>query len=132
MAKGYKEPESNEDDEDEEEMEENMGGEKKKANHAPLPDEDREALAFARNSYIEHKNKLIEQITSNSAMKEKDLSSMDVKTLEVIANGVSVGEPDYSARGFSANDRKGADNSHMIEAMKVKNLSDIVANKGGK
>lgn len=63
-----------------------------------LSDEDKQALAFARNQYAEHRNSLVARITGNSDMTEDQMKEMDVPTLETIANGIRP-TVDYGVRG---------------------------------
>ena len=63
-----------------------------------LSDEDKAALAFARNQYDEHRKSLVAKIQANSSMTEDQLTAMDVPTLETIANGLKP-SANYSVRG---------------------------------
>lgn len=53
-----------------------------------LSDEDKGALAFATNSFAQHRASLVAKITANSKMTKEALEKFDVATLETIANGL--------------------------------------------
>lgn len=87
-----------------------------------LSDDDRAALAFARNQFAGHKKSLIDRITANSTMKADALEKMEVATLETIANGLPQ-QFDYSGRAPFVN--AGSVDDEETEAM---NTSGVVAN----
>ena len=72
--------------------------EKPAANEQVMTDEDRQALAFARNQYAEHRKGLVVKITGNSDMTDEQLKDMDVPTLETIAHGLKPAA-NYGVRG---------------------------------
>lgn len=123
--------------------EENADGTKKKAPpkanqqqvvvHAQLNDEDKAALAFARNQFAGHKSSLIARITANSTMKADALEKMDVATLETIANGLPQ-QFDFSGRASPFTHANEADKDE-VESMTtngvVANINQQKAAKGG-
>lgn len=95
----------NEDDEEvvtEEEDEEKPSMNKRKrasTNKLVLNGEDREALAFARQSFSAHKDGLIARIVANTNMTEKQLKTFSVNQLEDLASGLrETPVPSYAGR----------------------------------
>ena len=98
----------------------------KQKNNSALSDEDKAALAFAKNQYNEHKKTLIAKITANSNMTAEQLKAMDAATLETIANGLKV-QGDYSGRGFP-NNQGDSKEEERVKSMKAESVLSIVQN----
>lgn len=65
-----------------------------------LSADDRTALATAAKITADHKAELVTKITTNTTISKEAAEAMPLATLEVVANGIKVVEPDYSARSF--------------------------------
>lgn len=128
-----KKKDGEEEEDDEKKKAPPKANEKQIVVHAQLNDEDKQALAFARNQFAGHKNSLIERIVANSTMQKDALEKMDVPTLETIANGLPQ-QFDFSGRAAPFANASEADKDE-IESMTtngvVANINQQKAAKGG-
>lgn len=93
-----------------------------------LTNEDRAALDHARKVYAEHRNSLVSKITANSNMTAEQCESMDVPTLETVANGLKP-TPDYSGRAVPMANQSDDESKAIVEAMTPPTTADVIANR---
>ncbi len=93
-----------------------------------LTNEDKAALEFARQQYNEHRNSLVQKITSNSEMTEDQLKAMDVPTLETIANGIKPAA-DYSARAVPTANGAEQTEEDIVAAMTPPTVNEMLKTK---
>lgn len=95
---------------------------KKKKNSSPLSASDREALAVANRLAGDHRRSLVQKITGNSKMTEKDLKAFTLPQLESIANGLSSGS--YAGRAHAEGEADDVADSMMntgiVNALRAK------------
>lgn len=91
---------------------------------ALITPEDRLAINTAKGITANKKAELIEKITKNSTMKKADVEKFDLATLETIANGLRISEPDFSGRAVP---RVNEEDSEAVD-MAPASLGDMVRN----
>jgi len=112
-----KEPEANNEDDEEKDMKKNHIQKGKRVVPSGFSAEDKEALAFVRKSFSDHRDSLIKSIVANSEMEKEALADMPVATLETISKGLTKSPTvlDFSARPIPTD--IGADDEDEVAAM---------------
>lgn len=102
--------------------------------NAQLSAEDKEALAFAKQTFANHKTKLVDKIVANTNISKADAEKMSVAALEIVANGIKVVEvaPDYSGRATPGPALNADQAKPYVEAMKTTSLAEALRNRNKK
>lgn len=88
------------------------------------------AINAATKLAADHRAKLVDRIVANTSMKKKDLASLPLPTLELIANGVHPA-PNYAGRALSANADLDFDDS-AVKAMLPASTKDFIKSNARK